>query len=83
VRSRKVLIALVVALFFCAINLYSYYRMPEYSTIDDGFVYFGWPFSLYASGGFAGVSGVLWTGLIGNVFIALGSVRSIDWLLAR
>ena len=82
-KSRRVLIGLVVALFFGGVNFYSYYQMPEYSTIDDGFVYFGRPFSLYASGGYAGVSGILWTGLIGDVFVALATIRLFDWLLAK
>jgi hypothetical protein len=83
VKSRRVLIRLVVALFFCGVNFYSYYQMPEYSTIDDGCVYFGWPFSLYASGGYAGVSLILWTGLIGDLFVALAAIRLLDRLSAK
>ena len=47
-KCRKLTIYFLVAIVFCAANFYSYYQMPEYSTIDDGFVYFGWPFSIYA-----------------------------------
>ena len=49
--------------------------MPQYSTIDDGFVNFGWPFYMYAEGGFVGQEVIIWTGLIGNVFITLGAAR--------
>lgn len=69
-KSQK-LIGLLVATSFFAANLYSYYRMPEYSTMDDGFVYFGWPFSVYAYGGFWGHPVVVWTGIVGNIFVAL------------
>jgi hypothetical protein len=72
---------------FCAANLYSYYQMPEYSTIDDGFVYFGWPFSIYAYGGYFGHPVTIWTGLVGNVFVALSASRflkgSFEKLLHR
>ena len=39
--------------------------------MDDGFVYFGWPFSVYAYGGFWSHPVTIWTGIIGNVFVAL------------
>jgi hypothetical protein len=74
-RSRKLTIGFFVAIVFCAANLYSYYRMPEYSTMDDGFVSFGWPFSIYAFGGFWTHTVIIWTGLIGNVFVALSASR--------
>ena len=74
-RSRKLTIGFFVAIVFCAANLYSYYRMPEYSTMDDGFVSFGWPFSIYAFGGFWTHPVIIWTGLIGNVFVALSVSR--------
>ena len=76
-RSRKFMVGFLVVLLFCAANLYSYYRMPEYSSMDDGFVYFGWPFSVYAYGGFWGHPVTIWTGIIGNVFVALCAHRVI------
>jgi len=65
----------LVAVLFAAANTYSYFHMQLYSTIDDGFVYFGWPFAVYAYGGYFGHPVVIWTGLIGNVFIALCAGR--------
>ena len=56
---------------FCLANIYSYYDMPESSTMDDGFVEFGWPFAIYAYGGFWTHSVILWTGLIGNLVLAI------------
>lgn len=78
--SRNAIVGLLVALIFFAANVYSYLRMPSYSTIDDGFVYFGWPFSIYMSGGFATISVIVWTGVVGNVFIALCVYRVIQRL---
>lgn len=69
--SRKAVIACAVAAIFYAANLRSYYLRPEYPTLADGFVYFGWPFYIYAEGGFAGTRGIIWTGLIGNVAVGL------------
>jgi hypothetical protein len=43
--------------------------------MDDGFIYFGWPFSVYFSGGYAGGSAIAWTGVIGNVAVALCTAR--------
>lgn len=71
------MVGFLVVLFFSAANLYSYYRMPEYSSMDDGFVYFGWPFSVYAYGGFWSHSVTIWTGIIGNVSVALCAHRVI------
>jgi len=80
-KSSKLPLSLVVAMVFCAANLFSYYRMPESSTIDDGFVYFGWPFSVYAYGGFWSHPVIIWTGMVGNVFVALCAHRVIRRLL--
>jgi hypothetical protein len=55
--------------------------MPEYSTMDDGFVYFGWPFSVYAYGGYFGGAVIIWTGLIGNIFVALGAGRILGSII--
>ena len=78
-RFRKQTVYLVVAIFFGAANLISYYLMPEESTLSDGFVEFGWPFSMYAYGGFWTHSVYLWTGLVGNVFVALATSRVLWW----
>ena len=80
-RSRKLTIGFLVAILFCAANLYSYFRMPESSTMDDGFVYFGWPFSVYAYGGFWSHPVTIWTGIIGNVFVALCAHRVVRRVL--
>lgn len=60
-------------LLFAASNLYSYYMMPEESSMADGFVSFGVPFEVYSYGGFYGHSVILWEGIVANIFIALGS----------
>jgi hypothetical protein len=70
-------IQFVVAFIFLSANFVSYLRMPEYSSMDDGFVYFGWPFRIYAYGGYFGHPVNIWTGLIGNAFLALASIRVI------
>jgi len=53
-----------------AANFYSYVRMPASSTIDDGFVYFGWPFNIYAYGGYYDHPVYLWTGALANLLLA-------------
>ena len=55
--------------------------MPQYSTIDDGFVYFGWPFTVYLYGGFWSHAVIAWTGVLGNVVVALGAGRVLGWTL--
>lgn len=74
-KLRRSAIPLFVALVFGAANVIGYLLIPEWSTMDDGFVYFGWPFHIYARGGFAGVEVILWTGVIGNVVVALCVMR--------
>ena len=74
-KFRNVFVDFLVATVLCAVNIYSYLQMPAYSTIDDGFVYFGWPFKIYAYGGYFGHAVILWTGLIGNVFVGLSARR--------
>lgn len=82
-KFRKPTITFAVVLVFCAANIYSYFIMPEYSTLDDGFIYFGWPFDIYAEGGFVSTRGVLWTGLVGNVVLALCVARIATKILAK
>jgi hypothetical protein len=58
-----------VFLVFCALNIYSYVTMHG---PYDGMAYFGWPFNMYGAGGFmTWTRQVIWTGLIGNVIVAL------------
>ena len=73
-KFPKRTITFAVVLAFCAANIYSYF-MPDYPTIDDGFMYIGLPFPIYLEGGFAGTSAIIWTGLIGNVVLALCVAR--------
>ncbi|HXS01792.1 MAG TPA: hypothetical protein VN724_14540 [Pyrinomonadaceae bacterium] len=68
-------IFVLAAVIFCTVNFISYYLKPEYSTLADGFTYFGWPFRIYYEGGFAGTRGIILTGLIGNLVLALGVSR--------
>lgn len=82
-KTRKSIIVFCVVVLFGTANIISYYLMPEYPAMDDGFVHFGWPFSLYAEGGFAGMRGILWTGLIGNVVVALCVIRIATRFLAK
>jgi len=80
-RLRRLPIGFLIAILFCGANLISYYRMPEYSTMDDGFVAFGWPFTVYEYGGFWTHSVIVWTGLVGNVFVALSAHRIVRRML--
>ena len=82
-RSRRLIISLVVTLLFSLANLCSYLRMPESSSMDDGFVYFGWPFSVYAYGGFWTHAVIIWTGIIGNVVVALCFHRIVQRVIWR
>ena len=82
-KFPKPTITRAVVLVFCAANIYSYFTMPQFSTIDDGFIYFGWPFAIYAEGGFAGTRGLIWTGIIGNVVLALCFTRIAKKFLAK
>ncbi len=82
-RSRKLSITFVIAVLFCLANIYTYLRMPEYSTLDDGFVSFGWPFDVYRDGGFAHIATVVWTGVIGNVFVTLCAARIVRSLVGK
>ena len=77
-RSKRLIISLAVVLLFSVANLYSYLRMPEESSMDDGFVEFGWPFSVYAYGGFWTHSVIILTGIVGNVFVALCAHRIVQ-----
>jgi hypothetical protein len=85
--SQRLTVGFFIAMLFCIANVFSYLRMPEYPTLDDGFVFFGWPFTVYGYGGFVGQSVIVWTGLIGNVFVALCAARvlgtTVDKVLMR
>lgn len=70
-------------LLFVAANLYSYFRMAEYPSMDDGFVDCGVPFKLYAYGGFFGHSVILWQGLLADVLIAICMSIILGWVIER
>ena len=53
---------------FCALNIYSYFTTYG---LMDAVTHFGWPFDMYAEGGFTGTKRVIWNGLFGNVIAAL------------
>ena len=76
-HSRNSIIGYLVAILFVAANLYSYYRMPESSGLSHGYVHFGWPFNIYEYGGYVTREIIVWTGVVGNVFIALGTYRVV------
>lgn len=80
-KSRKILM-LLVATVFCAANLISYLRMSAVlSSIADAFVTFGWPFDVYGYGGFVTHQEIIWTGIIGNIFVAFCCYRIARRLL--
>ena len=78
-RLMELIVKWGVAVIFCAANFFTYVRMPAESTLSHGFVSFGWPFDVYFEGGYVGNSGIIWTGLIGNIAIAL----CVVWVLLR
>jgi hypothetical protein len=61
-------------------NLNSYWNMYRVSCIDC-FVFFGFPFDLYQTGGFAGPTTFLWGGLIADIAIAIVVSTVAGWLL--
>ena len=52
------------------INIFSYYSMVSGSVMNDANIEFGFPFKLYASGGFSGNS-IVWHGLIADLLVAI------------
>jgi hypothetical protein len=67
---------------FIWLNNYSYNQMYKVNC-DDCFVFFGFPFYLYQTGGFAGPTIILWNGLIANVVVALCASICTGWILKR
>ena len=63
-------------------NVNSYNQMYR-DTCYDCFVYFGFPFYLYQTGGFAGPTLILWDGLIANAGIAVCLCICSGWILSR
>jgi hypothetical protein len=68
--------------FFAWANLDSYTHMFREACYDCP-VYFGYPFYLYQTGGFAGPTFLLWGGLIGDVAIAIGVSSTVGWLMKQ
>ena len=65
---------------FAWANFDSYRNMYK-AHCDDCYVFFGFPFDLYQTGGFAGPTTFLWGGLIADVEIATIVSASVGWLL--
>ena len=69
---------------FCLVivaNLYSYEKMYDPMCIDC-LVGFGWPFRWYETGGFFGMTRILWPSLIGDILLAI-SLSVAAGLLSR
>jgi hypothetical protein len=83
-RSREFSKGFLIALLlFVATNIYSYFMMPGASGLDDGFVTFGFPLSLYAYGGYWTHSVILWQGLLADMFLAGCASILLGWMFAR
>ena len=67
---------------FIWFNIYSYNHMYKVDC-GDCFVFFGFPFYLYRTGGFANSTIILWNGLIANVVIAICASIFAGWVLKR
>jgi hypothetical protein len=67
---------------FIWMNIDSYNQMYT-SSCSDCFVYFGYPFYLYQTGGFVGPTLILWDGLIGNAAIAISTSFCTAWIVNR
>lgn len=67
---------------FIWFNIYSYNHMDSVICPDCS-VSFGFPFYLYETGGFFGLTIILWKGLIANVVIALCASICTGWILKR
>jgi len=65
---------------FAWLNFDSYRNMYK-AHCDDCFVFFGFPFDLYQTGGFAGPTTFLWGGLTADVAIATIGSAGVGWLL--
>lgn len=64
-------------------NYYSYKRMYE-GSCNDCFLSFGFPFDLYETGGgWGGARGILWSGLIADLVLALCVATCIVWVFKR
>ncbi|HXG66023.1 MAG TPA: hypothetical protein VNO70_13055 [Blastocatellia bacterium] len=83
IRAKAFGIGFVIGLIpFVWMNVHSYHHMYRH-ICDDCFVFFGFPFYLYQTGGFAGPTVILWGGLIANAVIAACTSMCAGWILKR
>ncbi len=69
-------------LLFVAINYYDYLQSESEPRLLDAYYSFGFPFEFYVGGGFAGQT-IPWSGLIGNVLVALTVSLFLGWAVAK
>ena len=82
IRTKAFYIACLIGLcLFIIANLYSYEKMYD-PLCFDCIVGFGWPFRWYETGGYFGMTRILWLGLIGDIILAI-SVSIAVGLLSR
>jgi hypothetical protein len=69
------------ALLFGVVN---YFNLTRPVTCHDCFFRYGFPFTFFREGGFAGGGGIVWSGVAGDslVIVALGASLSWSWTLA-
>lgn len=82
-RLKPFSIGVIVGLLvFIVANLVTYHRMLNEPVLTDATVGFGFPFQLYVSGGFTGEF-IVWSGLVFDVLIAVGSSLILGFVVKR
>jgi hypothetical protein len=59
----------------------NYHQLSLGPGCDDCFFPYGEPLTFFREGGFAGGGGIVWTGLIGDLFAGFAGAIVIAWLL--
>jgi hypothetical protein len=60
---------------------YRHFHRPQHCA--DCFFPYGWPFTMYHDGGFAGGEAFVWSGLAGDLILMLGFGVVLGWIFKK
>ena len=65
---------------FAIINYRHFHRLKNCA---DCFFPYGWPYTIYHDGGYAGGAGFVWTGVVADLLIVIALGIAIAWIWTK
>ncbi|SPE28508.1 hypothetical protein SBA2_40065 [Acidobacteriia bacterium SbA2] len=70
----------------CVFGIANYFNLSRHVTCHDCFFQYGVPFTFFregGEGGYAGIGGIAWSGVAGNVLVVVAGGTVLGWIWNR